>query len=375
MSDLIKLAQALIQRPSVTPDDAGCQELIGNFLRELGFTVESIPVGDVSNLWAYQSLDKPLLVFAGHTDVVPVGNESDWQYPPFAGTIADGKLHGRGAADMKSSLAAMLIAVKNFINKVEQPSGYTGFIITSDEEGPAIDGTAKVVELLRQRDIRPDFCIVGEPTSQQQLGDTIKIGRRGSLNGILKVEGKQGHIAYPQLANNPIPIASRIVSDLYAIDWQDDHPDFPATQFQVSNYQAGTGATNVVPADCYLMFNIRFSPQLDKNKIEKRVIEVIESHASSYQLEWLPHAKPFCSTQGKLVSACQQVIQNQLNQTPELSTSGGTSDARFIAELCDEVIELGPSNATIHQVDEHVSIEELEQLAASYEGILNALLS
>ena len=374
MSETLALAQQLIQRPSVTPLDEGCQELIAKRLTAIGFNVETLQFEDVTNLWATLGSSGPLFVFAGHTDVVPTGPENNWLYPPFSATVADGFLHGRGAADMKGSIAAMVTAVERFL-AVSELNARIGFLITSDEEGIAINGTQKVIKELGARNIKIDYCLVGEPSSSEQLGDTIKIGRRGSLGAKLVVNGTQGHVAYPQLAINPIHKILPVLTHLTDITWDEGNTSFPATSFQISNINAGTGATNVIPGQIEIVFNLRFSTELDAPTIKSRVTQLLDEAELNYQLDWNLWGNPFLTDTGKLVEAVSESIQKICGHDTERSTAGGTSDGRFIAPTGAEVVELGPCNATIHQVDEKITVAELDKLSGVYQGVLQALVS
>lgn len=368
------LTQDLIRRASITPEDAGCQTLIAERLQALGFTIQHLKFNDVSNLWAMRGNDVPRLVFAGHTDVVPTGPIENWRTPPFEPTIRDGFLYGRGAADMKGGLAAMIVACEQFVTQYPQHSGSIAFLITSDEEGPAVHGTRQVVEYLAENKIPLTWCIVGEPSSSQQLGDVIKVGRRGSLNGKLIIFGKQGHIAYPQLADNPIHRSLAALQALCAETWDNGNEHFPATCFQVSNIHAGTGVTNVIPDQLEVTFNFRYSPEITAEILQQRVAAILEQHQLTYQITWNHSGLPFTTPAGKLLNATQQAIMEVTGKMPQLSTDGGTSDGRFIAPLGCEVLELGPSNATIHQVDECVKVDDLIQLTSIYQAILQTLL-
>jgi succinyl-diaminopimelate desuccinylase len=374
MSKTLELAQQLIQRPSITPLDEGCQELIAKRLTAIGFSVETLQFEDVTNLWATLGSSGPLFVFAGHTDVVPTGHQNNWQYPPFSATVADGLLHGRGAADMKGSIAAMITAVERFLAASEL-NARIGFLITSDEEGAAINGTQKVIKELGARNIKIDYCLVGEPSSSEQLGDTVKIGRRGSLGAKLVVNGTQGHVAYPQLAINPIHKILPVLTHLTDITWDEGNASFPATSFQISNINAGTGATNVIPGQIEVVFNFRFSTELDAPTIKSRVTQLLDEAELNYQLDWNLWGKPFLTDTGKLVKAISESIQQNCGYDTEHSTAGGTSDGRFIAPTGAEVVELGPCNATIHQVDEKITVAELDKLSDVYQGALEALVS
>jgi succinyl-diaminopimelate desuccinylase len=374
MSETLELAQQLIQRPSVTPLDEGCQELIAKRLTAIGFNVETLQFEDVTNLWATLGSSGPLFVFAGHTDVVPTGPENNWLYPPFSATVADGFLHGRGAADMKGSIAAMVTAVERFL-AVSELNSRIGFLITSDEEGIAVNGTQKVIKELGDRNIKIDYCLVGEPSSSDQLGDTVKIGRRGSLGAKLVVTGTQGHVAYPQLAINPIHKILPVLRHLTDITWDEGNTSFPATSFQISNINAGTGATNVIPGRIEIVFNFRFSTELDAPTIKSRVTQLLDEAELDYQLNWSLSGNPFLTDTGKLVEAVSESIKKNCGYDTELSTAGGTSDGRFIAPTGAEVVELGPCNATIHQVDEKITVAELDKLSGVYQGVLQALVS
>ena len=367
----LELARELVRRPSVTPDDAGCQDLLAEHLRPLGFRNRSIPFGEVSNLWARRGTEPPLFVFLGHTDVVPPGPEEAWSTSPFDPVLRDGFLHGRGAADMKGSLAAMVTACERFTARRPVPRGSIALLVTSDEEGPAVDGTRRVLEAL---DEAIDWCVVGEPSSTDRVGDTIKHGRRGSLNGRLTVHGVQGHIAYPERTMNPIHGACAALAELVAIDWDEGSADFPATRLQVSNVRAGTGAVNVTPATLTADFNLRYTPALTHTEIMARAESVLERHGIRWEVEWQHSAAPFLTRGGRLVEATRSAIREIAGIEPALSTAGGTSDGRFVAPTGAEVIELGPVNATIHQVDERVACADLDRLSAMYEGILERLL-
>ena len=374
MSKTLELAQQLIRRPSVTPLDEGCQELIAKRLTAIGFSVETLQFEDVTNLWATIGSSGPLFVFAGHTDVVPTGPQNNWQYPPFDATVADGFLHGRGAADMKGSIAAMITAVERFL-PAAQLNARIGFLITSDEEGMAINGTQRVIKELVTRNIKIDYCLVGEPSSSEQLGDTVKIGRRGSLGAKLLVKGTQGHVAYPQLAINPIHKILPVLAHLTDITWDEGNASFPATSFQISNINAGTGATNVIPGQIEVVFNFRFSTELDADTIKSRVTQLLDEAELNYQLDWNLWGEPFLTESGRLVEAVSESIQQNCGLDTERSTAGGTSDGRFIAPTGAEVVELGPCNATIHQVDEKITVTELDKLSDVYQGVLQALVS
>lgn len=379
MSDTLKLAQQLIRRPSVTPNDADCQRILSQRLKACGFQCESLRFGEVDNLWATRGSQAPLLVFAGHTDVVPTGPEQQWTHPPFAAHIEDGTVYGRGAADMKGGIAAMITAVERFIADHPEHRGQIGFLITSDEEGPAKDGTIRVIETLNERDIQIDYCVIGEPSSTRQLGDVIKVGRRGSINAKLTITGKQGHIAYPHLANNATHLAAPIINDLIQIEWDQGNKIFPPTAFQISNLNAGTGASNVVPGHADIVFNLRFSPEISVGEIKAKVETCCKHQQTSmkfdYEIDWQLSGLPFQTQYGALVQAVETAIEQTTGNKPELSTSGGTSDGRFIAPTGAQVIEFGLINATIHQVDECVNIEDLDNLSLAYERILENLLA
>ena len=374
MSATLKLAQQLIQCPSETPDDAGCQQIIAQRLAALGFTIETLQYEDVTNLWATLGESGPLFVFAGHTDVVPTGPQEQWQYPPFSATVADGYLHGRGAADMKGSLAAMVTAVEGFLDEA-QLNGRIGFLITSDEEGVAINGTQRVMKELANRNIAIDYCLVGEPSSSEKLGDTVKIGRRGSLGAKLSVQGIQGHVAYPQLALNPIHKVLPTLAELTNSTWDTGNDSFPATSFQISNINAGTGATNVIPAHIEIDFNFRFSTELNAAAIQSRVTTLLDNAELDYKIEWNLSGEPFLTDSGKLIEAVAAGIKQHTGLDTHRSTAGGTSDGRFIAPTGSEVVELGPCNATIHQIDEKVTVTELDALTEVYQSVLLGLVS
>jgi len=370
----LDLTQELIRRRSVTPEDEDCQALIAQRLSRIGFQCESIQCGEVTNLWARRGTSGPLLCFAGHTDVVPTGPLSEWHSDPFVPSIRDGRLYGRGAADMKSSIAAFIIAVEAFVAERAGHSGSIAFLITSDEEGPSVDGTVRVVERLKARNERIDYCIVGEPSSVNVLGDTIKNGRRGSLSGKLTVRGVQGHIAYPHLVKNPILMLAPALTELGAIQWDAGNEYFPATSFQVSNIHAGTGANNVVPGSLEMDFNFRFSTECTAQSLKERTDEVLRRHGLDYSIDWHLSGSPFLTERGALVAAVQSAIKAVNGVVPELSTSGGTSDGRFIADICPQIVELGPVNASIHKLNEHIDLQALEDLPRIYLGILRTLL-
>ena len=374
MNETLELVRALVARRSVTPDDAGCQDLIAARLRPLGFEIEVIAGNGVTNTWARRGKAAPLVCFAGHTDVVPTGPLDQWQSDPFAPTERDGKLYGRGAADMKTSLAAFVTAIEDFVQHHPDHKGSIALLITSDEEGVATDGTVKVVDLLRRRGERMDYCIVGEPTSGERLGDMIKNGRRGSLSGTLHVHGIQGHIAYPHLARNPIHSALPALAELGAIEWDRGNEDFPPTSFQISNIHAGTGANNVIPGALEVLFNFRFSTECTADGLKQRVQAVLDAHGLQYDLEWSLSGNPFLTPRGTLVQAVAAAIKGVTSTTPEISTTGGTSDGRFIATICPEVIEFGPINQSIHKLNEHVAIADIEPLHQIYLRTLENLL-
>ncbi len=371
---VLRYAQALMARPSVTPEDAGCQTWMAERLQQIGFTVTPLPAGGVENFWAIRGESGPIFCFAGHTDVVPPGPREAWATDPFTPELRDGVLYGRGAADMKGSLAAMLVAVEDFVGAHPRHPGRIAFLITSDEEGVATHGTRHVVDYLAARQIRPDYCLVGEPSSAERLGDVVKNGRRGSLNARLRILGQQGHVAYPELADNPIHRALRPLTELVEKEWDDGYPDFPPTRLQISNIHAGTGVTNVIPGQLELQFNFRFSPASSLESLQKAVVDLLDRHGLRYELDWQFSGPPFYTPPGKLVVATQRVLQRRLGREAQLSTGGGTSDGRFIAQLGGEVLELGPRNATIHKVNECVELAELEDLAVIYQGLLEELL-
>lgn len=373
-SDTVKLAMDLIQRPSITPDDAGCQLLVCERLDRLGFLVERLDSGNVSNFWARKGTAAPVLTFVGHTDVVPTGNESDWRFPPFAGHIHDGYLHGRGAADMKSSIAAMVTACERIFSTNEQLQGSMSFLITSDEEGVAVEGTKYVIEQLEKRGESIDYCLVGEPTSEKLLGDTVKIGRRGSISGRIKVFGKQGHVAYPHLADNPIHRAGKLITAMSDLDWLDANENFPSTTLQISNIGSGVGADNVIPGELELQFNLRHSPESTVDAIIHRIEVLCESLELDCKIQWGQPSNPYYTQQGEFVELVRSVIHQTLGVEAKTSTSGGTSDGRFIAILGAQVVEFGPLNATIHKVNENVSIDDLDRLSNTYEHIVRQSL-
>lgn len=377
MTAPLDLAKALIARRSITTEDAGCLDLVASRLAPLGFVCERMdsrgPTGHVANLWARIGTQKPLVVFAGHTDVVPPGPIEKWQSDPFVPTERDGKLFGRGAADMKTSVAAAVVAAERLLAS-DPIRGSLAFLLTSDEEGEATDGTLKVVETLKARGETLDYCIVGEPTSVNRQGDTIKNGRRGSLSGKLLIRGLQGHVAYPEKVKNPIHLAAPALAELATTRWDDGNEFFPPTSFQISNIHAGTGATNVVPGTCEVLFNFRFSTASTADGLQHRVHAILDRHGLEYDLAWTLGGRPFLTTPGRLVDALVAAIRAETGIAPELSTSGGTSDGRFIAEICPEVVEFGPINATIHKIDECVPLADIEPLARIYEATFRKLL-
>jgi succinyl-diaminopimelate desuccinylase len=370
----LELAQELIARRSVTPEDGGCQELIAARLERAGFRVEPMKFGEVANLWARRGSGSPVVCFAGHTDVVPTGPLAEWHSDPFVPTIRDGKLFGRGAADMKSSIAAFVVAVEQFVKERPTHSGSVALLITSDEEGPSVDGTVKVVEELKRRNVRIDYCIVGEPTSVDWLGDMLKNGRRGSLSGKLTVRGIQGHVAYPHLAKNPVHLLAPALAELAKTQWDKGNESFPPTTWQISNIHAGTGAGNVIPGAVTVDFNFRFSTESTDASLRQRVESTLRKHGLEYGIEWTLGAKPFLSKDGRLASTVREASKKHTGRSAELSTTGGTSDARFIIEICPEIIELGPVNASIHKLNEHIELSQLEVLPRIYLDTLRALL-
>ncbi|WP_018918280.1 succinyl-diaminopimelate desuccinylase [Vreelandella zhanjiangensis] len=376
LSPTLQLAFELLSRPSVTPDDEGCQDIMIERLTALGFHIEPMPFGDVQNFWAVRGHHGPVIAFAGHTDVVPSGPPTGWEFPPFSPCIDEhGMLCGRGAADMKGSLAAMLTAVERFVTRYPDHDGRIAFLITSDEEGPAVDGTRAVVEQLRERNERLDYCIVGEPSSTDRLGDVIKNGRRGSLGGVLHIQGIQGHVAYPHLARNPIHQAMPALDALVNEHWDAGNDFFPATSFQISNLRAGTGATNVIPGDVEVVFNFRFSTEVTHEQLKERTHAILARYGLEYQLDWTLNGEPFLTAEGELVDAAIRGVEAVTGKRPALSTSGGTSDGRFIATLGAQVVELGPLNDTIHKVNERVRASDLDDLSRIYEATLQALLT
>lgn len=374
MSATLDLAIDLLARRSVTPEDAGCQELLISRLKPLGFTIERMRFGNVDNLYARRGTASPLVVFAGHTDVVPTGPLDQWHSAPFEPTIRDGMLYARGAADMKTSIAAFVVAVEEFLQAHPDHPGSIGLLITSDEEGVAVEGTVKVVEALQARNELIDYCIVGEPTSNKQVGDMIKNGRRGSLSGKLIIKGVQGHIAYPHLVKNPIHLVSPAIAELANTVWDAGNEYFPPTSWQISNFNSGTGATNVVPGHAEILFNFRFSTASTEQGLKDRVHAVLDKHGLEYDLEWEFSGKPYLTPKGDLVEAISSAIEQAYGITPELSTSGGTSDGRFIADICPQVIEFGPLNATIHKINECVAVADIDPLKDTYRLTLEKLL-
>ena len=374
MSLTLQLAKSLISRPSVTPNDKGCQAIMIDRLKKIGFKIHPLKFGDVDNFWATHGDTDPIFSFAGHTDVVPAGDDEAWKTPPFEPTVKDGLLFGRGAADMKGSLASMVVATENFIEKNPNHKGTVAFLITSDEEGIAVNGTVKVVDYLKSLDQKIDYCLIGEPSSTSMLGDVIKNGRRGSLNGLLTIKGKQGHIAYPHLAENPNHLMTSVLKDLCQQQWDNGNEYFPATSFQISNIHSGSRVTNVIPGEVEIMFNFRYSTETTKEALQKKVNDILDSRKLNYSIDWSHSGFPFLTPKGELVSACVDAIEKIKSIKPKLSTSGGTSDGRFIAQEGTQVVELGPINATIHQVDESVLVQDLEDLSKIYSQILTNLL-
>ncbi len=375
MSSTLQLTLDLLRRPSVSPEDHGCIDALCERLAPLGFSNERLRYGPVENLWSRRGQGAPVLCFAGHTDVVPTGPREDWRTDPFEPVIVDGVLYGRGAADMKSSLAAMVTATERFVARHPQHKGSLAFLFTSDEEGPSIDGTRKVMELLEARHEKIDWCVVGEPTSGEVLGDTIKVGRRGSLSGRLTVHGVQGHIAYPHLADNPVHGFAPTLAELVATHWDAGNEFFQPTTFQVSNITAGTGAPNVVPGELKTRFNLRFSTEQTVESLQQRVLEVLDRHRVKYSLEWFVSGLPFLTQPGTLTDVVAQAVFETMGRRPQLSTTGGTSDGRFIAPTGAQVVELGVINATIHKVNECVRVEDIDTLSVAYERIMELLLT
>lgn len=374
-TDTLALAKTLIARRSLTPADDECQEILISRLEQLGFNIEKMRFGDVDNLWARRGTTSPILCFAGHTDVVPTGPLEHWDSEPFTPTIRDDRLFGRGAADMKTSLAAFITAIESFIDKHNSHQGSIALLITSDEEGPAIDGTVKVVETLKARNELLDYCIVGEPTCTNELGDTIKNGRRGSLSGNLTIKGTQGHIAYPHLAKNPIHLAAPAIAELAKTQWDSGNEYFPPTTWHISNINGGTGATNVIPGTINLLFNFRFSTASTVESLKTRLHDILDQHGLDYDLQWALSGKPFLTPNAELAKAMTDAVTKATGITPQLSTSGGTSDGRFIADICTQVVEFGPCNATIHKINENIAIKEIEKLSEIYFLTMENLLS
>ncbi|MDB4847940.1 succinyl-diaminopimelate desuccinylase [Candidatus Pseudothioglobus singularis] len=375
MSNTLELAKSLISKPSITPDDLGCQAIMIDRLKKIGFEIHSLKFGDVDNFWAVHGDSGPLFAFAGHTDVVPAGDENAWNTKPFEPTIKDGYLYGRGAADMKGGLASMVTATEKFIKENPNHKGRIAFLITSDEEGVAVNGTVKVMDYLKANEQNIDYCLLGEPSSTSSAGDVIKNGRRGSLNGVLKINGKQGHVAYPHLAKNPIHLVSPALDDLCNQEWDNGNDYFPATSFQISNMHSGDGVTNVIPGDAQVKFNFRYSTETNKENLQKKVHEILDLHNLDYSIEWSHSGYPFLTPKGELVSACVEAIKRTKGIETELSTSGGTSDGRFIAQEGTQVVELGPVNATIHQINESVLVQDLDDLSEIYYQVLRNIFS
>jgi len=375
MSDTLDLAKELISRASITPEDAGCQDLMMARLQALGFKLETLSFGDTRNFWARRGTQAPLFCFAGHTDVVPSGPLDEWQSDPFQPEVRDGMLYGRGAADMKGSLAAMITATEAFLVKHPEHRGSIAYLITSDEEGPATDGTTRVMETLEQRNEKIDWCLVGEPSSTDRLGDVMKNGRRGSHGCCLTVKGIQGHVAYPHLARNPVHEALPALAELVARKWDQGNDHFPPTTFQISNIHAGTDATNVIPGTLEVLFNFRFSTETTHQELEQQVEEILSRYALDYDIEWTLSGPPFLTAEGILLDAAQQAVRDIMGYSARLSTSGGTSDGRFIAPTGAQVLELGPLNATIHKVNECVAVDDLDNLSRIYARLLELLLT
>jgi len=374
MSNTLTLAKDLISRASVTPDDAGCQKLIAERLGKMGFKAEHLRFADVDNLWITHGDGAPYLIYVGHTDVVPTGPLENWTSDPFQPEILDGYLYGRGAADMKGSIASMTTALERFIAEHPDHRGTVGMLITSDEEGPSVNGTLKVVDYLNSRNIKIDWCLVGEPTCINTIGDVIKNGRRGSLGATLRVYGIQGHVAYPHLASNPIHLVSPALTELGNTTWDNGNEFYPPTTFQISNIHAGTGADNVIPGHADIMFNFRYSTEVTHEELRHRVESILDNYQLSYDIEWKLSGEPFLTPKGKLLEVVVATVREITGNDPEISTSGGTSDGRFIAPTGAEVVELGPVNATIHKIDECVKVDDLETLSKIYEQILRQLI-
>ena len=375
MSDVIALTCDLIARPSLTPEDAGCQALIGERLQRAGFNCEHLRLGQVDNLWATHGSGSPVLVLLGHTDVVPTGPREQWSSDPFVPEIRDGVLYGRGAADMKGSVAAFVIALEDYVAAHPDHVGALALLLTSDEEGDAIDGVRRVADIFRERGQAIDWCITGEPSSTEKLGDLLRVGRRGSLSGTLLVKGVQGHVAYPHKARNPIHQAAPALADLVARHWDDGYESFPPTSLQISNLNAGTGANNVIPGEMQVLFNLRYNPHWDAPKLEAEITALLDRHGLEYSLRWHRSGEPFYTPEGRLRSVAREVLGQFAGAAPEESTGGGTSDARFIAPLGAQCIEVGPVNASIHQVDEHVRVVDLQALPALYRQLIERLLA
>ncbi|MGB9429935.1 MAG: succinyl-diaminopimelate desuccinylase [Gammaproteobacteria bacterium] len=375
MSAVLELTRELVARPSLTPDDAGCQQIIAARLAKLGFKIEHMRFGKVDNLWARYGNTAPLLVFAGHTDVVPTGPREQWHSDPFTPTVRDGLLYGRGAADMKAGLAAMVVAVEQYLAGKPKLRGSIGFLVTSDEEGPSVDGTVRVMEVLQKRGEIVDWCVLGEPSCLEKFGDTIRHGRRGSLTGLLHIHGIQGHVAYPERADNPIHRVIPALAELCAAGW-DTHPNphFPPTSFQISNFNSGTGAGNVIPGEAAVRFNFRYSTAVTVAELRKRVHAILDRHQVKYSLEWRPMGEPFLTKPGKLSTVVQDAVEKVTGLRPRLDTGGGTSDGRYIAPTGTEVIEFGPMNTSIHKIDECIAVTDLEPLAKIYRGTMESLL-
>jgi len=372
--ETLAILEDLVRRPSVTPDDAGCQDYLKTELAALGFDCEDMPFGEVTNLWARRGSDGPLLCFAGHTDVVPPGSLDQWSSDPFDPVVRDGLLYGRGSADMKASLAAMVVAIRRFLEQRPEHRGGIALLITSDEEGRARDGTLKVIEALSARGEKIDWCLVGEPSSQQQIGDVVRVGRRGSLSGMLTVHGVQGHVAYPQLADNPIRRVAPVLADLHATNWDGGNAHFPPTSFQVVRLHSDAGAVNVIPGSLTARFNFRYSTEWTHESLKRRVHELFDAHDLDYEIDWHLSGEPFLTRGGPLVDAVSHAVRRVAGFNPELSTGGGTSDGRFIAPSGADVVELGPVNASIHKIDEHVRVADLPRLVRMYEQVLESLL-
>ena len=374
MSKTLNLTKELISKKSITPLDGGCQDLLISHLELLGFTIEKMAYGNVSNFYARKGHEAPLLVFAGHTDVVPTGPEVEWSSPPFEPTIKNDRLYGRGAADMKASLAAFIISIEEFLAENKDHKGSIGLLITSDEEGIAVDGTVKVVEVLKNRKEKVDFCIVGEPTCVSKFGDTVKNGRRGSLSAKLKVKGIQGHIAYPELIKNPIHLAAPAIDDLVKTIWDEGNEYFPKTSWQISNINGGTGATNVVPGFVEILFNFRYSSASTADILKSRFIEILNKHELDYDIDWQHSGEPYLTEKGSLVNILSDAVEEISGTKPTISTTGGTSDGRFISKLCDQVVEFGPINESIHKINENVIISDIETLKDVYKLTLSKIL-